>query len=473
MLDNVIPQTGKINHLAINSIIIKKWSEQMYPLTREYMEIKFEPTGPIAVDKRNARGLGVNDTASEILSLCNGINTFEEICGIMARNHDDTVENVRPKIELFLNDASKSQHVALLESPTDLPFKVPLSGTREYFTPNDVSFELTYSCNLRCRQCYAEAGDEHNLSKDFSTEQILGILEKLYKAKVFKVALTGGEALLRPDIMKIIKFSCERFYTQLFTNGCLITETIAEELSKLPIMVQVSLDGCDRKTHDSIRGVEGAFDMALQGIGHLTKKGVPTVIAMTVIPSTIDQIEGTYLLAKSLGANLFRVGRITPAGRAKDLGWELNESEWAELKKMQAKLSKLSADSKTAIEGGEGAITGRDDADIAEKIKEKSKLKNCGAGSLYLGITPTGDVIPCLGMYDFKMGNILKEDIETISRRHPSMHSLHSPSSQPCGECKFIYGCKECMAYGYAMSKKADCRWIKNEFAKCIGGDRN
>lgn len=97
---------------------------------------------------------------------------------------------------------------------------------------------------------------------------------------------------MRSDYIAIIKYALSQdLMVALGTNGTLIDEEIAETLSKLPIKIQISFDGANKETHDSIRG-EGSFDLAIRGLDMLIKRdmGKDIVIAFTPMNNNVEDV---------------------------------------------------------------------------------------------------------------------------------------------------------------------------------------
>ncbi len=86
-----------------------------------------------------------------------------------------------------------------------------------------------------------------------------------------ELVFSGGEPLLRKDIFELIKFGSDRgFKTLMPSNGYLIDEDMAKRIadSRLKEMF-ISLDSLDEKTHDFLRGVEGAHKRAMNAFDNL------------------------------------------------------------------------------------------------------------------------------------------------------------------------------------------------------------
>ena len=159
--------------------------------------------------------------------------------------------------------------------------------------------KLTYNCNLRCKMCPFWKRS----SPDSSLEQEKVILKQIYNSGACGVAFEGGEPLLRRDLVDILAFSRSLpLHTSLITNGTLLESRIDEIAPYINGVVYVSLDG-SKKTHDAIRGVNGSFTNALDGICAAKEKANVT-INTTVMAENIDEIESLVGLAKELGTKI-------------------------------------------------------------------------------------------------------------------------------------------------------------------------
>ena len=89
------------------------------------------------------------------------------------------------------------------------------------FKIETVYFHVTQRCNLQCEYCY----NKNNLNKreELTTEEVFRVIDILKKANVKNIILTGGEALLRKDIVEIAQYiKQEGFSLTVLTNGVLL-----------------------------------------------------------------------------------------------------------------------------------------------------------------------------------------------------------------------------------------------------------
>jgi SynChlorMet cassette radical SAM/SPASM protein ScmF len=195
------------------------------------------------------------------------------------------------------------------------------NGAKEQAVPplNTIYFYLTEGCNLRCRHCWMgpkhEGGEPREQCLD--VELFRSIVSQAKPLGLATVKLTGGEPLLHPGIMSLLDIvRQERLCLTMETNGVLCTPELAGRIASCrQPFVSVSLDGADAATHEWVRGVEGCFEAALQGIRNLVAAGIRPQIIMTLMRRNAGQIEDLLDLAKSLGASSVKLNMVQPTAR--------------------------------------------------------------------------------------------------------------------------------------------------------------
>lgn len=184
---------------------------------------------------------------------------------------------------------------------------------------NNIYFYLTEGCNLRCSHCWInpkyQTPDRKYDSLDF--DLFRRIIKEAKPLGLKAVKLTGGEPLIHPDIFRILRFiRKEEIGVTIETNGTCCTPELAKEIKKCRHQnVSVSIDGSDAATHDRIRGVEGSFDLAIEGIKNLVNAGFRPQVIMSVMGINKNQMEGVTGMAKSLGAGSVKFNIVMPTAR--------------------------------------------------------------------------------------------------------------------------------------------------------------
>ena len=143
-----------------------------------------------------------------------------------------------------------------------------------------VHLDVTGKCNLRCKHCHM--ADFY--SNDYSTSEILHILDIIKKKRIERIALAGGEPLIRKDFLKIIEHCPKE--VSILTNGTLISSQLINSLRKIEkkdnkiITFRISLDGLG--SHKKVRGIN--FKEILKKIKIIREAQFITVVNTTLSP---------------------------------------------------------------------------------------------------------------------------------------------------------------------------------------------
>jgi len=139
--------------------------------------------------------------------------------------------------------------------------------------PAVVAWEVARECNLACRFCKANAGgterSERGSRRELTTDEACTFVEELQRFTPFS-SLRAVNRLLREDLDIVIEHAATSgVRTALATNGTLVNEKRAKMLRDAGLTTaSISIDGADAQSHDSLRGVGGAYHDALNGLRH-------------------------------------------------------------------------------------------------------------------------------------------------------------------------------------------------------------
>ncbi len=161
-----------------------------------------------------------------------------------------------------------------------------------------IFWNITYRCNLKCIHCYINA--IQGLSRDeLTTEEALRVVDDAHELRTPLLIISGGEPLIREDITEIMRRAGDYgIRISLSTNGTLITRDWALRLKELNVQyVGISIDSPIPEVHDKIRGVLGAWDLAIKGIKNVMEVGIPVGIRTTVTKLNIDHAPEVVELA--------------------------------------------------------------------------------------------------------------------------------------------------------------------------------
>ena len=350
-----------------------------------------------------------------------------------------------------------------------------------------VVWDITYACNLKCKHCYANAGKA--LQDELTTEEAKQCIDKLARACVPILSFSGGEPLIRKDILELTSYANDKgMYVAVATNGTLITKKKANEMKEKGVsFVQISLDGASAKIHDSFRGIKGVYEKTISGIHNCVDEGFFVNIATTATHYNYEEIPKIIDLCGDLGVNWFMIYNFIPTGRGEFISEnDLTPLEREELLKMLwerlkngGKVNVLTTAPQFARVALQAEIgldkkivpTHFANPELSGKLVNLAEfIGGCGCGRLYCAIRPNGDIEPCV-FFPLKIGNIKDDGFEKLWRFNPILNDLRNKDilEGNCGRCDYRYFCGGCRAraYGYTGNFLAsDPGCIKNMIEK-------
>ncbi|MGQ9532397.1 MAG: radical SAM protein [Desulfotomaculales bacterium] len=320
-------------------------------------------------------------------------------------------------------------------------------GERKIYVPLVVTLEVTNQCNLRCRHCYAGAGER--LPGELTLAEITGLLDELSRLGTVEVEFSGGEPLLRPELPDLLGYARSLdFSVVLVTNGTLIGRETARQLAGIGLKhVQVSLDGL-KESHEYLRG-RGTYERTLRAIEALVLEGVTVAVRTTVTRRNVGELEALADLAVRLGAGKLGLVRFFPAGRGMAYKDELMlraadiisfHETVRRLRERYGDATEISADPCGLWE--EGVFT--------RHLQEGSIL--CPCGRTWALVRPDGVVSPC-EILVFYAGSVRTQSFAEIWKEAPVMKTFRAFDPDllkgACGTCGYR---KVCAGYCRALA---------------------
>jgi MoaA/NifB/PqqE/SkfB family radical SAM enzyme len=266
----------------------------------------------------------------------------------------------------------------------------------ELAQPLTAYLELTYRCNWRCVFCY---NPRHGDLQPLSVADWTDVLDDLRTLGTLGVVLTGGEPLAHPEFLEIARAARRRgFAVRLFTNGSLVTETMADALAALDLVgVEMSLHGATPATHDRATQRPGSFVALLEGVGRLKTRGVSLLLKTPLTHLNEHELDGMVTLAAGLGIPHQVDCNMTPRDDG-DTGPLKYRASAEGIERMYRKVAALGRLPETARSAG-GV--------------------NCGLGRLTLAVDPEGNVYPCLQWKKTSLGNVRRTRLAELWRTAP------------------------------------------------------
>src|SRR5688572_14516140 len=205
----------------------------------------------------------------------------------------------------------------MIETPA-FPWLEPPPDAVDTVRLRNVFFHVTKACNLRCDYCYFSAN--RPLPDELTTEELGAVWPDLVTIGPEKVVFTGGEPLLRADILDLLRGlrsadPDHRVLRCLNSNGRLVTPDLARELVGLVDEVRVSLDALPER-NDALRGA-GSFAAALQALDVYYRVGFEPKVLVTVTAHTVPDLEELLVLLIERKLTRINLNAFRPIGRGR------------------------------------------------------------------------------------------------------------------------------------------------------------
>ncbi len=181
------------------------------------------------------------------------------------------------------------------------------------FQPLRLHFVITNRCNARCPHCYFIQQDKNYFDKpgiDIPFNQFRSIFD-YYAPLIHTCSLEGGEALLHPEIWRIIDYIDSKKINITFnTNGMAIYSNLDEIIRSKLKNLTVSLDAITAEEYISQKGISNkkVFDSCVNGIKELVKLGkrqggspLNVNISFVVNKNNVNQMPDMIRFGESLG----------------------------------------------------------------------------------------------------------------------------------------------------------------------------
>jgi radical SAM protein with 4Fe4S-binding SPASM domain len=320
-----------------------------------------------------------------------------------------------------------------------------------------IRLETNKSCNLRCRYCYAQSGEDLTKAADFEVLKRI-ILEAKELGIKSVVVIGGGEPTIYPNFKELISYiNSLGIIPVVFSNTILITPELAGFLYKNNASVMGKLDSLKPELQDYLAGRDGVFQEIQKGLKNLLNAGFSEVsepgelrlgVSFVSNKMNLEEIETIWHFCRQ--NNIFpNMEILTPTGRANDeLEAQLLTPE--EIKEYKLKLLEI------------------DRKDYGYNWLPYTPITATGClqhlYSLYINIE--GNVRPCAptkldehpvfavqGEYPYNVNRMTLQEIYN-SELFTYVRNIDRVLEGRCRECEFKEECIGCRGYAYAVGIK-------------------
>jgi len=276
-------------------------------------------------------------------------------------------------------------------------------GIGNYFgkKPFCTSFEITYSCNAKCKHCHLGGpvpGEVRATAEAYA--------QRCRELKPLIAQVSGGEPLLRHDVEDIVRTLKEKGgapYVVLTTNGALLNKKKYDALRAAGVdAFSLSFDFPDER-HDDFRGIPGLFNKIvklLEDIKDIDDKGI-------ALSGVVQRQNFRELIKMAEFARKWNVKMNFSTYtwlRTEKMEFMIPPEEMDELKEMIRQLREHKKQYKTIV-ASDYVFT-----KMVEFFNTQS-IDNCRAGERFLVVNPDATLSPCgLIIRDYKSRKELLDD---------------------------------------------------------------
>ena len=334
---------------------------------------------------------------------------------------------------------------------------------------NYLFWECTQRCNLSCRHCGSDCFASSK-DKDMPMEDFLKALDTIpnpihqnkppkhksskglkYNTERLIVVITGGEPLLRPDLVQIGEEITKRgYYWSIVSNGYLYTKENHRKLMQAGLRaLTISLDGIE-EDHNWMRGNPNSYQRTIEAIQvAASDKLLDFDVVSCINRRTINYLEDMYRLLLSLGVKKWRIFTIIPIGRAVQEP-ELHLTNHEMVKLMDFIQQKRELNRKADIDSKQTMEVAFSCEGYLGKYEEKVRPVRffCHAGINIASVLIDGRICACpnIDRDAFSQGNIYRDNLYEIwQNKFGAFRNRNWARKSICSECRQF---KNCMGGG-------------------------
>ena len=310
--------------------------------------------------------------------------------------------------------------------------------------PETIHFSVTGRCDQACAGCFYSARPGSDVeARDAPFSLFEKVVAEAGKARVFQMALGGGEPLLHSRIVEMVRLARQHgIVPNLTTNGNRLTRDVAAALKEAGLgQVQISLNGA---TEDTNRQTRPNFQATMAAIEACRQVGLPWGPNFLVTRSNLAELEAVIRLGQRLGAASVNILRPKPP---------TTESDWLERESLGAGDHRAIARVLRRLRGKTGDTRITVDASLTFLLTDRSPEElyragawGCSAARRFVTITQDGAVLPCshVRWSDVGEGDFMHawRESEVFARFRAQEDTMRGP----CRACSYLELCKGCRA---------------------------
>lgn len=248
----------------------------------------------------------------------------------------------------------------------------------------EICWNITTKCNQNCKYCHRFLGIH-----DLCYEENEKILNNLIKDGITDTTWTGGEALLYPNLISLLKKAKENgIKNKLITNGMLLAQNDdIKEICNYLDSLTLSIDSIDNEVNAELgRGMNHYYNIKTI-LEYVKDKKLKLNINTVVSKKNINQLEDLGKFLNEYKINSWRVFQFMPLRETAEKNkeqFEISDAEFESKKEVFQKFENI------------GRVDYRQEKDMENK---------------YVLLVANGDIVKTENGKDVKKGNALYQNL--------------------------------------------------------------
>lgn len=377
-------------------------------------------------------------SAGEILALCDGTRTVDEVVAALAARYPGApvardVADLLTRLEArgLLESVAPTPPVhAPAETPASAPPPATTPGQGDLAPPVALLAELTYRCPLRCGYC-SNPTDLARYRDELDTETWTRVFREAAAMGVLQLHLSGGEPLLRPDLAALVHAAREAgLYTNLITSAYGLDDARLDALVAAGLdHVQISFQDTEPARADALAGT-AAHTIKLRAARAVRDRGLPLSVNVVLHRGNVDRLEDIIALAEGLGAERLELANTQYHG------WALaNRDALLPTRASLKRAAAVAAAANARLRGRMAVIYVLPDyyTDVPKPCMD-------GWGRRFLTVIPDGTALPCSGAHALPLpfDNVRAKSLWEIWNRGEAFDAYRGTAwmRDPCVSCE-------------------------------------
>ncbi|MFX0195872.1 MAG: radical SAM protein [Candidatus Hodarchaeota archaeon] len=422
----------------------------------------------------------LNTPETVTLGLLDGDKSVDDIAAMLSKVTHLPLQQSKIKVEQILNHYSsivtthsqtaKRNTVPLMEfAQSEAARLLNKKYVQRFSAPLRLYFSVYPFCNSSCQYCYSSPFTQMRSNDGLiSLEKIDAIFQEAYELGCMQVAFGGGDPLLHPKILSIMKLAKEHGLHFSASTKIRVTHKFCEDLASVGLeQIQVSIDSLNPKICEDLCG-PGSLSNAMQTINEFLKTRIKIKVNVVLTAKNIDTVEPLVDKMLELGIDTVSLSSYTQPATEKISSLLPTKQQTEQLKKT---LSKRYTDWERYVD-----VQADFESETCEKLAFNPDIplskRKCLSGRIPLFLAWQGKCFFCeriAHLPETEIGDLNQESLLEVWNGDKLLHFFHPAQSlytgTPCYSCSRFNECassgkcyyKSYLKYGSIYAEDFNC----------------